>query len=320
MLMANDDFVRPQGRRTIRRAFGLPSGPGNPMVPVDGRPNRNIRMWDIGDGKPGSTIERLRHTYHGSLASVDRLEARKIATQKSGKFTPAGVADDVTSFVLGNSVPVFKQGRNAIDAARREVKELRDKIKLQPPNSGDIVGALRRREMREFLRGMNPKDRNSYISKNRENMDPDMALAIVEMPVEFSGVLESERDQLIDTALRAQHGQAMDELVELERAIEIAESVVETGRDEVRQETGLSQHDFDERAAPFERKAEGPKHWLKKSVENGKEEIRIITEGPTGIGKNVGLSSRVATPEEVESGEYFANVDEWRKANDGLAQ
>jgi hypothetical protein len=135
------------------------------------------------------------------------------------------------------------------------------------------------------------------------------------MPAAFSGVLEMDRTQLIDAALQAQHGAAMKDLVELERAIEITESAVEAGRDEARQETGLSLHDFDERAAPFERKAVGPRHWIKKFPEGGKEVIRVITEGPTGIGNSVGLGSRVATPEEIENGEYFANVDEWRRAN-----
>src|SRR5215470_13079347 len=87
-----DDFVRPQGRRTIRRIVGLPSGPGNPMVPVDGRPNRTIRMWDIA-AKPGSTNKRLLQTYHGALGSIDRIEAHKAEVQKSGKFTPTGIAE-----------------------------------------------------------------------------------------------------------------------------------------------------------------------------------------------------------------------------------
>jgi hypothetical protein len=58
------EFVRPQGRRTIRRP--ALSGPGNPLVPVDGRPNREIRMWGLGDGQPGSTKEKLRRAYLSS--------------------------------------------------------------------------------------------------------------------------------------------------------------------------------------------------------------------------------------------------------------
>src|SRR5262249_37056511 len=155
-LMADDsNFVRPQGRRTVRRT--VPQVGGNPMAPVDGRPNRNIRMWTLGDGEPDSTVEKLRHAYHGALGSVDGIEAHKAEIQKAGT---AGIADDVTRHVLSNSTPVFKRGRNAIDAAKREAKELHDKIRLQPPDKTDIVGALRRREIRENLKAMPPKERN----------------------------------------------------------------------------------------------------------------------------------------------------------------
>src|SRR5262249_15877507 len=186
-----------QGQRTIRQK--VPQMGGNPMVPVDGRENRNIRMWDLGDGKPGSTVEKLRQVYHGALVSVDRVIKHKLGALNSGKFTPAGAADDTLRFATSSLAPVFHQGRFAIEKAREEAHALRNKIRLQPANPGDIVGALRRREMRDFLRAMPDRDRNAYVSKNRENMDPDMALAIVEMPAVFSGVLESERAQLIDS-------------------------------------------------------------------------------------------------------------------------
>jgi hypothetical protein len=182
------DFHKPQGRRTIRRAPVL--GPGNPMVPQGGgRENRQIHMCDLGDPKPGTTAHKLHQAYHAALGAVDRTEARKADTLKSGKFTEAGAKDDVTQFTLSELTPVFRQGRKVVDAAKRQAKELRDKIKLQPPDKTDIVGALRRREMREFLKAMPDKDRNRYVAGQRENMDPDLALAIVEMPAVFSGVL-----------------------------------------------------------------------------------------------------------------------------------
>jgi hypothetical protein len=155
---------------------------------------------------------------------------------------------------------------------------------------------------------MSVKERNAYVSKNRT--DGDLAQAVTEMPAVFSGVLESDRNAMVDAALRAQHGNAMEELVELERAIQIAESAVETGRDELRLETGLSQRDFDEAAEPFERKAMGPRNWLKREVRDGKETVLLIHETP-----GVGLTSREATVEEQERGEFFANVNEWKRAN-----
>src|SRR5207244_341622 len=70
------------------------------------------------------------------------------------------------------------------------------------------------------------------------------------------GVLESQRTALIDPALQAQHGEAMKTLVVLERAIEITESAVQTGRDEVRHEMGLGTQTFDEGTAPLSKKSD----------------------------------------------------------------
>jgi hypothetical protein len=134
-------------------------------------------------------------------------------------------------------------------------------------------------------------------------------LAIVEMPAAFSGVLESDRNGPIDTALQAQHGQAMTDLRDLEQAIEIAESAVETGRDEVRQQTGADQKTFDKQAAPFENHTETP--WLKRMAENGQEVVRVgrwAKDGSMGTGA-------LPTPKDLETGKFFNDRAEYDAAN-----
>jgi hypothetical protein len=275
------------------------------MFPTTSRQSRNIRMWDIGDGAPGTTKERLRLAYHSALNAVDSIEARKADTLKSGKLTATGAADDALQYALSDLVPQFKKGRDTIQAAKREVASLRDKIKLQPSDKTDVVGAIRRWEMREFLRAMPDKDRRAYVSKRRENIDPELALAISELPAEFSGVLETDRNELLDRALRAQHGEAMDQLVELERAIEVTESAVEVGRDEVRLETGLPAHAFNERAAQIEAKAPTP--WLRREGEQ-----TVVVE----LDKRV---ARPATPEEIATGAFYRDFDEFKNSNPGFS-
>jgi hypothetical protein len=299
-----DNIARPQGRRTIRRP--APSvTPGNPMMPAASRQPRNIRMWDLGDGAPGTTKERLRLAYNAALNAVDSIEARKADTLRSGKFTPSGAADDALKYALTDLVPSFKRGRDTIQTAKREVASLRDKIKPQPTDKTDVVGAIRRWEMREFLRAMPDKARRDYIGKRRENIDPELALAVVELPSEFSGVLETDRNELLDHALRSQHGDAMEQLVELERAIEVAESAVETGRDEVRQETGLPAHAFNERAAQIEGKRPTP--WLRREGDQ-----TVVVE----LDKRV---ARPATPEEIATGAFYRDFDEFRNSNPGFS-
>src|SRR5262245_34653178 len=259
-----------QGRRTIRRNVPRVN---NPLAPVDSRTNRNIRLWGLGEGPPGSTKEKLRAAYLGALDAVDKVEAHRSEAMASGKFTPAGVGDHVLGFATSQLAPAFKRGRHAVDAAKAEAKALRNKITLQPVDKTDVVGFLRRQEMRQSLLKMDDKERNAFISKNRENLDPDLALAIVEMPPEYSGVLEGDRNGLIDAALQAQHGKAMADLRELEEAIAIAESAIDAGLNEVRQQTGADPATFDRLASPFENQKEVP--WLKRLIENGQEVVRV---------------------------------------------
>jgi len=74
-----------QGRRTIRN-----NAPklADPAVPANHRENRNIRLWDLGDGNPGSTTEKLRQVYHGALNSVDRIEAHRVRCRNPARSRP----------------------------------------------------------------------------------------------------------------------------------------------------------------------------------------------------------------------------------------
>ena len=100
---------------------------------------------------------------------------------------------------------------------------------------------------------MKGDDQKNYFARHGENLPTEVALAILEMPPEFSGVPKSRHDLLTERALTAQHGPDITEIAELEDAIAAAESAVETGRDEVRLEVGVhDEREFNELAAPIE--------------------------------------------------------------------
>jgi hypothetical protein len=107
--MADDKFVMPKGRMTIRS--GASSDKRN------GRDNRRIRAWDF-NPEPGSTIAKLETAFLGALTAVDAVIARRDVAMKCGKFTADGVSDDVLQFTLSDAVPVLKRGRNAIASAK----------------------------------------------------------------------------------------------------------------------------------------------------------------------------------------------------------
>lgn len=219
------DPKRPfKGRMTIRA--------GRSDDVRNGRKNTRVRSWEF-DPKPGTTLAKLENIFLGALNSVDAVIARRDDATKSGRFTPDGVNNDVLQFALNQAVPVLKRGRDAIASAKQEAAGLREKTKLREPDTTDPwkVGLMLRAVDR--FAAMTQEQRNK-LTINPDKLDPIEAEALVTAPASLTGISEVHRKLLVDRALQAQHGEAIAELQELDRAIETAESAVEAARDEVR--------------------------------------------------------------------------------------
>ena len=284
------DFVMPKGRMTIRS--------GTSSDKRNGRDNRRIRAWDFSP-KPGSTIAKLESAFLGALTAVDTVIARRDVAMNSGKFTADGVSDDVLQFTLSDAVPVLKRGRNAIASAKQEAAALREKTKLREPDTKDPwkVGLMLRAV--DQVTAMSQKQRDA-LTRNPEALDPITAEALVTAPASLTGISKMHRQQLMDRALQAQHGEILSELRELERAIEAAESAVEAGRDEIRLEAGVfDPHKFDQLAAPVEQKVSAP--WLRKR----NDKINVVDLERR--------EERPATPAEIETGVYAEDFDAYQK-------
>jgi len=272
--------MMPKGRLTVRKgASALKGGP-------------TLRLWDI-EAPAGSTLAKLERSYLTALDQIDQLEAHRAAAATSGQFTEAGLLEDAKRFAVSKLAPVLHRGRQAVAQAKREAEEQRAKLKLQPLDKSDVVGEMRRAEARSWLRSLPEKDRRNYIARNVDSLDPELALAIVTDMGELSGVLKADRKVLADKALRAQHGDAIDKVLELERGIGIAEHAIEAVRGEIARDVGVPDpHTFNQLAAPHEKAATVP--YLKKFTEDGVEVIRVMN----WTSKNGG-TWRKATPEEV---------------------
>jgi hypothetical protein len=284
-------MIMPKGRQTIRKgASALADGP-------------SMRLWDI-ESAPGSTLEKLeQHSYLAALDAVDQLEAHRAEAAASGTFTETGLIQSARQFALSKLVPSLHRGRQQVAAAKREAAEKRSKLTLQPIDRTDLVGEMRRQEIRTWLRSMPDDQRSSYVAANLEHFDPETALAIVSAPPELSGVLGSDRAVLIDRALQAQHGDAIAQVVQLERATDVAEHAVEKIREQIARDVGIADpSEFDKLAAPFEQAASQPR--LKKFRENGGEVVRKLKWNSD----HSGGSWTMATPEEIASATYIEPV------------
>jgi hypothetical protein len=155
-----------------------------------------------------------------------------------------------------------------------------------------------------------PRDaRNTFVAKNLARLDPELVQAFLEMP-EYSKLLPADLAQIRDRTLRAQHGdEVVDELEQLEAGIIQADRTLRMAREELAIEAGIGLAKFNEAAAPYERAA-GP--WLKKWRENGVEMVRVVR---WNADPNTGGTLGIPTEEELQTGKFYKDIDEYRKAH-----
>jgi hypothetical protein len=291
-----DKLKTPKGRQTIRK--------GGSLTGTHGPVSRPIKLWPF-NPKPNTTLARLEAAYMAGLDAVDRIEVHARSSAASGRFTAEGVKDDALKFALSDLVPSLHRARTTIKKAKSEVAERKSKLKVDGPDKSDLAGAFRRMEIRNFLKAMKGNDQKNYFARHGDNLPGEVAMAILEMPPELSGVPKSRHDLVTERALAARHGPEIAEIAELEEAIAAAESAVETGRDEVRLEVGVhDERKFNEMAASIEVKHDAP--WLRRSkTSDGADEVRVVD-----LDRGV---ERPATPEEVERGIEYRDYDHFKE-------
>lgn len=162
-----------------------------------------------------------------------------------------------------------------------------------------MVAFLRRQEIRNRLASLDDKARHEFVSKHATT-NPDVGMAILEMPPEFTKVAGTDRELLVEATLEATHGEKLVELREIERAIEVANSAVEAGwENQVHQAEVFDLRQWDEMAKDIKAVEYIP--WLAKSG----GEIRV--KPLEGLMSGGSYGAPLASPDEIAKGRYFAS-------------
>src|SRR5258706_5625101 len=248
---------QPIGRMTLRKnAAG------------DGQKPR-VRLWTLGSPKEGSTAEKLLKHYQRVFENVDRLDAKKKELSTSAELTEIGRQRQALDFAFSAVMPDVLKGKRTLAKALQEAATKRSKLQTPKSDPTDLAAALRRQELRSIMRAMDNKARDAFLKQNGRfsGLDPEIRQAITEMPASLSGVSESVRDDFLREAMESVNAPALEEINELERAIEIAASALEEGRNDIHREAiavdpGYADPDrFEARAVEAAALADPP--WLK---------------------------------------------------------
>ena len=248
-----------KGRTTLRKSMNSSLPSGDPMMPRRPR-GQTIEPWTA-ETRPGTTLARLEAAYLESLADIDAAEDHRAQAKASGRYTDQGALADTLQFAVSKLAPRAHRRRQIVAAAKKELAERRAKLVVSIDKDDPYAFALRQKKLEYVLR-LSQKEREATFYS--ETIDPDVGRAVIELglPAEVIGIPASAFDLIKDRVLRAHHGDAIDELAQLEKAIAVAEPVVEAAQQEIAREAGvLDLAKFNELAAPHVKAATAP--WLR---------------------------------------------------------
>jgi hypothetical protein len=195
--------------------------------------------------------------------------------------------------------------RGPINEMQQKLDKKRAAVAIPPFDPKDVVGFLRRQELRATLRTMNTGQRELTLN------DPAFADAMLEQPPILSGLFlaedfkgtispEIQRDRDIVAAAKQKRlgnlfAPQLAEIDELEKTVSEANGIADLARVDLKLHSGMDDRVFDEFVKPVEAKVGAP--WL---VKNGDAVIRVRPElkGTPGL-------NQPATSDEIRDGVYF---------------
>ncbi len=210
---------------------------------------------DAGQNGPFTTLRAL----YGELQSApEKIRAKRAELEASGKYTPAGITEILKKVATDETVPDMRRAAaQQVRKFRREIDDRRAAFKAYDHDPNDLVGELRRQEVRAWLRTLTPDERTKAV---RSASDPMIAEAALSVPNELTGLLPSTRHDLTRELIQARYGDEIAAIDHLDEAVQTVERAVDGARDDVRGILGMHAHEFDAEFKSIEEKIDRDAH------------------------------------------------------------
>ncbi|WP_221126977.1 hypothetical protein [Rhizobium lentis] len=200
----------------------------------------------------------MKTLYNGAITASQPIKDRKTELKRGGELTDSGIAKIIRQSVIEEAIPALRKDRaEGLTKFRREIEQRRAAMKPFEHDPTDLVGELRRQEVRTWLRSLPPEERTTAV---RRSSDPMIKEAALSVPVELTGLPQSARDDLTRELIEARYGEEIEAIDFLEEAVKAVENAFDAAREEIREEMGLVRHEFDALVKPIEDKIDRDAH------------------------------------------------------------
>jgi hypothetical protein len=248
-------------------------------------------------------LEKLeRHPLKAALAralDASELFAGDVEHIKLDRRLSAEGRDDARRSKLRGALRDNRDARAPLREMQAKLEAKRKAVAMPPFDPADILGFLRRQELRQTLRSLDAGQRAVLLAGN-----PAFADAMLETDPLVSGLLPAEAF-IVETAkeqrLGSLFGSQLAEIDELEKTIADASMIFDLALVDLKASSEMDDRTFTEFSTPIMNRQGAP--WLRRYTEDGKEVIRVIDLQ--------NHSARIATEREVLDGKFYKDHAEY---------
>lgn len=210
---------------------------------------RMINGFHVG----GYAYEHRRHLEHfgkseaqfnGMIELARSIEGRVKEYRESRDLTPEGQNKAIRQWVQSEVVPKIKAAANVMKTAQAYGASKRSGLTFQKADKTDIAAAMVRSDLRREVRSWDPAKRNAALIG--PNLDPEIAMSILEAPAILSGVTETQRQRLQDRAVLAANPEAGKEILDLDGASASVARAIRAASKSVAKYAGVPEHELGE--------------------------------------------------------------------------
>lgn len=177
-----------------------------------------------------------------ALSFIPVPKAKKNAIEKPGTLNARGVAEALRRDLGKVVVPELRRIRRVVNERKEAMKHERAALTKPNIDTTDVAAALRRQEMRTYLRGLSLAERMGTLLNNP---DLDMLAAALEAPAALSGLTAETRAHVQEAYMVANHERTLKAMEDREEALTVVDVAAQFAITEVRANVGLETHQFD---------------------------------------------------------------------------
>jgi hypothetical protein len=163
------------------------------------------------------------------LSTLTSLETKRAELAKDANLSPVGRAAKAKEFAAKEIVPVIARAVNAIAANERHLDARRKALLPSVKDPTNVAAALLRSEMRQYV----IKNPGALMA---ENVDVRLLEAIVEVPMEMTGLDEDRYNRTMELFVARVHGANAAVIGEETEALDLLRVATKMASDAARKE------------------------------------------------------------------------------------